>query len=200
MGFVVKLLLLSECTDHFKSQMVNFPSQRLRPFIAILYHHHSSSCLCMKPLLLCDCPHPLQSWVGDPQRSQQAVVGVDQALTKSDSFSFCSEKTPLYLQGLELCAAPLELLLPALLQGCQSCLRHLHSKWPIHCHFHTCHIPLQQRNRIFTKQGLLCIFWPRALPRALFVCLFGCLFFSFFVCVFVFVSVYLFVCLFVHKI
>ena len=115
MGFVVKLLLLSECTDHFKSQMVNFPSQRLRPFIAILYHHHSSSCLCMKPLLLCDCPHPLQSWVGDPQRSQQAVVGVDQALTKSDSFSFCSEKTPLYLQRLELCAAPLELLLPALL-------------------------------------------------------------------------------------
>ena len=69
----------------------------------------------MKPLLLCDCPDPFKSWVGDPKRCQQAVVGVDQALTKAGSFNFCSEKNPLYLQGLELCAAPLELLLPALL-------------------------------------------------------------------------------------
>ena len=69
----------------------------------------------MKPLLLGDCPDPFKSWVGDTKRGQQAVVGVDQALTKPSLFNFCSGKNPLYLQGLELCAAPLELLLPALL-------------------------------------------------------------------------------------
>ena len=39
-----------------------------------------------------------------------------------------------YLQGLELCAAALELLLPALLQGCQSSLRHLFSLSSIYFH------------------------------------------------------------------
>ena len=192
MGFVVKLLLLSEFTDHFKSQMVNFPSQRLRPFIAISYHHHSLSCLCMKPLLLCDCPDPFKSWVGDPNRCQQAVVGVDQALTKAGSFSFCSEKnSTLPPRFGTVCCTPWTASPCTLARLSELPQTPAFKMTDVHFHLHKCHISVSafrcrrkigsEENR-FTRQGLVRLFLPRALPWALVVCLFVWLFVYLFVC------------------
>ena len=199
MGFVVKLLLLSEFTDHFKSQMVNFPSQRLRPFIAISYHHHSLSCLCMEPLLLCDCPDPFKSWVGDPKRCQQAVVGVDQALTKAGSFSFCSDKnSTLPPRFGTVCCTP---------WTASPCTLARLSELPQTPAFkmtYTLPFPYMSHSVATEKsdhyKARAALYFLTSCIASSTVCLFVWLFIFQFFCLCIWLSVYLFVCLFVHKI
>ena len=86
----------------------------------------------MKPLLLGERSNPLKSWMGDAKRREKAVISVHKALQHSVGNEFlllflwwCSLLLFYHLQVLELSAATLELLLPALLQSGQSRFRDL---------------------------------------------------------------------------
>ena len=86
----------------------------------------------MKPLLLGERSNPLKSWMGDAKRREEAVISVHKALQHSvgnRASSFIHVVVFLsslyHLQVLELSAATLELLLPALLQSGQSGFRDL---------------------------------------------------------------------------